>query len=66
MKPVKECCKFLVPGLIAYAIIYYGLIFFKLGSAIEVTEFIFSSILLALTLFLVCQLASNKILQPPE
>ena len=66
MKPVKECCKFLVPGLIAYGVIHYGLIFFKLGPALEVTEFIFSSFLLALTLFLVGQLMSNKILQPPE
>lgn len=66
MKPAKECGKFLVPGLIAYGAIYYGLIFFKVGSALEVTEFIFSSLLLALTLFFVCQLMSNKILQPPE
>lgn len=66
MKPVKESFKYLVPGLISYGIVYYGLILIKLEPALEVVQFIFSSLLLALVLFLGCQLVSNKVLQPPK
>lgn len=66
MKPVKESFKYFVPVLLAYGTVYYGLIFIKLDPYLEAIQFIFSSLFLALTLFLVCQLVRNKVLQPPQ
>lgn len=66
MNHIKESFKFLVLGLISYGLVTYGLITSNLESALEGADFIFSSLLLALTFFIVCQLVSNKILQPPE
>lgn len=66
MNPVKGAFKYLLSVFIIYVLVYNVLIFSKFETVIECAEFIFSSLLLALTLFILCQLVRNKVLQPLE